>query len=225
MRRRSVAENGVPARAGRVRPVPRGTGAPRGAAGSCGVQDPAAGLSRQSGEAEDSLTPELRARTASSPDNDAARGNYRTARARQARPKGVTQVHQWQNPLERGTRLKPDGYGPGQAVSESPDVRGTVPTGGLMRRDGTATHCPRERRGRPAGEELGADPDKRTAVNVGTRPVSPTCPSGCRQGAASADGPGRGRSSRSSPSPGEPGTWRRGAAGLQRPPVMRGGRR
>jgi hypothetical protein len=189
------------------------------------VQDPAAGLSRQPGEAEDSLTPELRARTVSSPDNDAARGDCRTARARQARPKGVTQVHQWQNPLERGTRLKPDGYGPGQAVSESPDVRGTVPTGGLMRWDGTATHCPRERRGRPAGEELGADPDKRTAVNVGTRPVSPTCPSWCRQGAASADGPGRGRSSRSSPSPGEPGTWRRGAAGLQRPSGRRGGRR
>lgn len=33
--------------------------------------------------------------------------------------------------------------------------------------------CPRDCHDRPAGEELGADPDKRTAVNVGTRPVSP----------------------------------------------------
>ena len=33
--------------------------------------------------------------------------------------------------------------------------------------------CPRDRHDRPAGEELGADPDKRTAVNVGTRPQSP----------------------------------------------------
>ena len=189
------------------------------------MQDPAAGLSRQPGEAEDSLTPELRVRTASSSDNDAARGNYRTAWARQARPKGVTQGHPWQNPLERGTRLKPDGYGPGQAVSESPEQRGTRPDRRMNAPGRNHGACPRERRDRAAGEELGADPDKRTVVNVGTRPVSPTCPSGCRQGAASADGPVRGRSSRSSPSPGEPGTWRRGAAGLQRPSGMRGGRR
>jgi hypothetical protein len=189
------------------------------------VQDLADGLSRQPDEAEGSLTPELRVRMASGPDNDAACGNYRTVRARQARPKGVTQVHQCQNPLERGTRLKPDGYGPGQAGSESSDARGSRPDRRIDAPGRDRDACPCERRDRPAGEELGADPDKRAAVNVGTRPVSPTCSTGRRQGAASADGPGRGRSSRSSPSPGEPGTWRRGAAGLQRPTVTREGRR
>ena len=135
---------------------------------------------------------------ASGPDNDAARWDCRTARARQARPKGVIPVHQCQNPLERGTRLKPDGYGPGQAVSESPEQRGTRPDRRMNAPGRNHGACPRERRDRAAGEELGADPDKRTVVNVGTVPVSPTCPSGCRQGAASADGVGMGRSSRSS---------------------------
>ena len=169
---------------------------------------------------------------ASGPDNDAARWDCRTARARQARPKGVIPVHQCQNPLERGTRLKPDGYGPGQAVSESPEQRGTRPDRRMNAPERNHGACPRERRDRAAGEELGADPDKRTVVNVGTVPVSPTCPSGCRQGAASADGVGMGRSSRSSRRSndrpwraGEPSTGRRGAAGLQRPSVMRGGRR
>ena len=135
---------------------------------------------------------------ASGPDNDAAGWDCRTARARQARPKGVIPVHQCQNPLERGTRLKPDGYGPGQAVSESPEQRGTRPDRRMNAPERNHGACPRERRDRAAGEELGADPDKRTVVNVGTVPVSPTCPSGCRQGAASADGVGMGRSSRSS---------------------------
>ena len=196
------------------------------------MRDPDAGLSRQPGEAEGSLTPELRVRMASGPDNDAARWDCRTARARQARPKGVIPVHQCQNPLERGTRLKPDGYGPGQAVREFPDARGTRPDRRMYAPGRNHGACPRERRDGAAGEELGADPDKRTVVNVGTVPVSPTCPSGCGQGAASADGAGMGRSSRSSRRSndrswraGEPSTGRRGAAGLQRPPVTRGGRR
>jgi hypothetical protein len=196
------------------------------------VQDPTAGLSRQPGEAEGSLTPELRGRAASGPDNDAARRDCRTARARQARPKGVIPVNQCQNPLERGTRLQPDGYGPGQAVCESPDGRGSRPDRRMNAPGRNRGACPRERRGGAAGEELGADPDKRTVVNVGTVPVSPTCPSGCRQGAASAEGGGMGRSSRSSRrsndrprGTGEPSTGRRRAAGLQRPTVTRGGRR
>ena len=135
---------------------------------------------------------------ASGPDNDAARWDCRTARARQARPKGVIPVHQCQNPLERGTRLKPDGYGPGQAVSESPEQRGTSPDRRMNAPGRNHGACPRERRDSAAGEELGADPDKRTVVIVGTVPVSPTRPSGCRQSAASADGVGMGRSSRSS---------------------------
>jgi hypothetical protein len=136
------------------------------------------------------------------------------------------EVNQCQNPLERGSRLKPDGYGLGQAVSAVlvlTEGCGPVGVANALRR--VCDAWPRERHGRPAGEELGADPVKRTAVNVGTRPVPPTSALAGRRGAASADGAGRGRSSRSSRSPGEPGTWRRGAAGLQRPSGMRGGRR
>lgn len=38
---------------------------------------------------------------------------------------------------------------------------------------GACGECPRDRHARPAGEELGADPVKRTVVNVGTRPEPP----------------------------------------------------
>jgi hypothetical protein len=38
---------------------------------------------------------------------------------------------------------------------------------------GACGECPRDRHAKPAGEELGTDPAKRTAVNVGTRPVPP----------------------------------------------------
>jgi len=169
---------------------------------------------------------------ASGPDNDAARWDCRTAWARLARPKGVIPVHQCQNPLERGTRLKPDGYGPGQAEKRFPGLTGDRPDRRMNAPGRVRDACPRERHGSAAGEELGADPDKRTVVNVGTVPVSPTRPAGRRQGAASADGAGMGRSSRSSRRSsdrpwraGEPSTGRRGAAGLQRPTVMRGGRR
>ena len=190
------------------------------------MQDPAAGLSRQPGEAEDSLTPGLRGRVASSPDNDAADGGLSDRARAASKTERRNEVNQCQNPLERGSRLKPDGYGPGQAVSESPKLRGARPRCALwMRRAGVHDACPRERRVMTAGEELGAHPVKRAAVNVGTRPVSPTSALAGRQGAASADGPGRGRSSRSSRRRGKPGTWRRGAAGLQRPSVMRGGHR
>ena len=171
-------------------------------------------------------------RMASGPDNDAARWDCRTAWARLARPKGVIPVHQCQNPLERGTRLKPDGYGPGQAEKRFPGLTGDRPDRRMNAPGRVRDACPRERHGSAAGEELGADPDKRTVVNVGTVPVSPTRPAGRRQGAASADGAGMGRSSRSSRRSsdrpwraGEPSTGRRGAAGLQRPTVMRGGRR
>lgn len=47
-------------------------------------------VSRQPGEAEDSLTPGLRVRATSRHDYDAARGNYQTVWARQAGRRGVT---------------------------------------------------------------------------------------------------------------------------------------
>ncbi len=59
-----------------------------------GCKTPPLGCRSSPVEAEGSPTPELRGRAGSSPDNDAARGDCRTARARQARRKGVMQVNQ-----------------------------------------------------------------------------------------------------------------------------------
>ena len=42
-----------------------------------------------------------------------------------------------------------------------------------LRRPVACGEWPRDRHNRPAGEELGTDPAERTAVNVGTGPVSP----------------------------------------------------
>ena len=164
------------------RPPPRlgptqscGAGAPRGAAGSFGVRDPAAGLSRQPGEAEGSLTPELRGRMASSPDNDATRGDCRIARARQAR----RTVCDASEPVIEPPQAKPPAQTrrirAGQAVRGNPEEwPGTrLSTTAWLRRSGACGEWPRDRHNKPAGEELGTDPAKRTAVNVGTRPVSP----------------------------------------------------
>ena len=49
-----------------------------------------------------------------------------------------------------------------------------------------------DRRGRPAGEKLGAAPTNRSAVNVGTVLVSALSALAAGSGAASADGTGRG---------------------------------
>jgi hypothetical protein len=68
-----------------------------------GLEGPSAGLSQQFGEADGSLTPEVRGRAGSSRDNDGARRHCQTARARLARRIGVTRVNQWLNPRKRGT--------------------------------------------------------------------------------------------------------------------------
>src|SRR4051794_7534980 len=75
-------------------------------------------------------------------------------------------------------------------------------------------NSPRDRHDRPAGEELGADPDKRTAANVGTRPVPPRPAIGAGKAQRQPTAAGRGRSLRSSPSRGKPGAWPREASGL-----------
>jgi hypothetical protein len=54
------------------------------------VERPTSGLSQQAGEAEGSLTPEVRGRVASSPDNDGTGRYCQTARVRLARQRGVT---------------------------------------------------------------------------------------------------------------------------------------
>jgi hypothetical protein len=147
--------------------------APRGAAGSCGVRDPTAGLSRQPGEAEGSLTPELRGRAASSPDNDAARGDCRTVRARLARRTVCDESEPVIEPSQAETPAQTRWIWAGQAVRGNPVSRGNPASGDDGCRPGACGVWPRERHARPAGEQLGTDPAKRTAVNVGTRPVSP----------------------------------------------------
>src|ERR1700712_1256633 len=71
-----------------------------------------------------------------------------------------------------------------------------------------------------AGTELGSSPVERTAVNVGTVPVL-TLGRVHQHGSwgwvrSSADRVGAGRSRRSTPSRGKPGTWGRAAAGSRR---------
>jgi hypothetical protein len=76
--------------------------------------------------------------------------------------------------------------GRASGVREPRGKAGNPADGGEIRRCPKACdECPRDRLTKPAGEELGTDPAKRTAVNVGTRPVSPRP----RQGAGKAKGP------------------------------------
>jgi hypothetical protein len=138
------------------------------------VRDPTAGLSRQPGEAEGSLTLELRGRAASSPDNDATRQDCRMAWARLAR----RTVCDASEPVIEPPQASPPGSNPmdtGRASgAREPLLCGeTGSRRRLVRRSGACGECPRDRHAKPAGEELGTDPAKRTAVNVGTRPVPP----------------------------------------------------
>jgi hypothetical protein len=149
--------------------------APRGAAGSFGVRDPDAGLSRQPGEAEGSLTPELRGRMASSPDNDATRGDCRIARARQARRTVCDASEPVIEPPQAMPPAQTRWIRAGLAVRGNPEIRrGTRPVAMpiVVSREACG-ELPRDRHNKPAGEELDTDPVKRTVVNVGTRPVSP----------------------------------------------------
>ncbi len=75
-------------------------------------------------EAEGSPIPEPRVRAASGPDNDAARRDCRTARARQARWIGETQVNQWQNPLQRRPPAQTRRIRAGQAGRREPAFAG-----------------------------------------------------------------------------------------------------
>ena len=100
-------------------PIPRFPRAPRGAMYPGGGEGPAFGLSQQPGEAEGSLTLEVQGRAGSSPDNDGTGRHRQTARARQARRKGVTRVNQWLNPLKTWNRLQPGGCGPGQQCTSA----------------------------------------------------------------------------------------------------------
>ena len=139
-------------------------------------------------------------------------------------------VNQCLNPLKRAPWLKPDGYGPGERCAGTPSLRGDRLPAALPSL-GACGECPRDRHAMPAGEELGTDPAKRTAVNVGTRPVPPSLfrEAGKAQRRLMAPGGGialvvvagvtTGRGGRESRLQGEGEQWACGPSG------MRGGRR
>ena len=140
--------------------VARCEGAPRGAVGSCWVQDSTAGLSRQPGEAEGSLTPELRGRVASSPDNDATAtcGDCRTVRARLARrtvcdeSEPVIEAPQANTP---GSNRMDTGRMSG---AREPRFAGRPVCGGDGCRPEAHGGRPRDRHTKPAAERAGTDP-------------------------------------------------------------------
>ena len=136
------------------------------------MQGPTAGLSRQPGEAEGSLTPELRGRAASSPDNDATRGDYRTVRARLARRTVCDESEPVIEPPQAKPPAQTRWIRAGSAVRGKPMLSGN-PVSDAGQRFGSCGERPRDRRAKAAGEQLDADPAKRTAVNVGTRPAPP----------------------------------------------------
>jgi hypothetical protein len=155
----------------------------------------------------------------SSPDNDGTGWYCQTARVRQARREGVARANQWQNPLKRGIGSNLADVGR-DAAHASPCGLVTpwwyfVAGAEAMRKDCGVLVA------RLQGKSWAPSPSIDRLVNVGTVLGLPVL---WRAGSLSADGPGVGRSLRSSPSRGKPGTWRREAANLQRRSGTRGGR-
>jgi len=123
-------------------------------------------------------------------------------RARPARQKGATKVNQRLNPLKRdtGSNLVDVGRIAVHAVRRR--LRPATPKPIQCSRWGGHEEGLRRTRGDAAGEELGADPDERHMVNVGTTPGAalPAAPPGRRRaGPLSADARGWGGGSVGAP--------------------------
>jgi hypothetical protein len=192
------------------------------------VRDPAAGPSQRAGEAEGSLTPELRVRVGAALTTTERAGTSDRAGPASKADRGNESEPVIEPPQATTPGPETDGCGLGHAERGAPEIsRAPRPSGGANTGPfGVRGEWLRDRHGRPAGEELGAAPADRLAVNVGTvrLPASPalvgwTVRRSVRWWRRA------GRSFRSSPSRGKPGAWRREAAGLQRPSGRRGGRR
>ncbi len=107
------------------------------------------------------------------------------------------------------------------------DGRGTPEAVGTRCQGGCGEGL-RRTRSEAAGAQSGSYSDERITVNTGTVPVLPGRPypaGGMGLGASTADRSGAGRSRRSTPSRGEPGTWGRAAAVTRRTGGCNAGRR
>jgi hypothetical protein len=178
------------------------------------------GPSQRVAEAGGSPVLEAQGVGGSSPDNDGTVRYCQTGRVRQARREGVARANQWQNPLKRGigsnlADVGRDAAHAGAGVGRR--LRGWYFVAGAeaMRKDCGVLVA------RLQGKSWAPPPSIDRLVNVGTILGLPVM---WRAGSLSAVGPGVGRSLRSSPSRGKPGTWRREAADLQRQTGTRGGR-
>jgi hypothetical protein len=111
---------------------------------------------------------------ASSPDNDETGRHLQTARARQARRDGTRVQKPVVEPPQGQNRLEPGGHGPERSArpAMARRLRSSLHGAGL----GGHEEGLRRTHGDAAGEKLGASPVERSAVNVGTIPISPSPP-------------------------------------------------
>ena len=96
--------------------------APRGAVGSGGVRDLAAGLSQQPGEAEGSPSPELRVRAGAALTTPGRAEHHRIASGPASKTERRNESEPVIEPPQDSTRLQPDGYGLGEAVRGCPRI-------------------------------------------------------------------------------------------------------
>ena len=110
----------------------------------------------------------------SSPDNDGTGRHRQTARVRQARRRGVRVQEPVVEPPKVERRLEPDGCGPVSGAHGDGVAVGVTSVRSRIGRAGGHGEVLRGSRGEAAGEELGAYPVEREAVNVGTIPRLPS---------------------------------------------------
>ena len=153
-------------------------------------------------------------RVGSSPDKAGTCQHCQMVRVRRAGRKGVREEPAFTS-LNACTGSNLADMGRGGAHPPSVAVGNSWVGIGRSAREATAK-CLRGSRGDAAGAESGSSSVERITVNMGTvlRSRRPSAHPACRVrlGAPSADRAGTGRSRRSTPSRGEPGTWGRTAA-------------
>jgi hypothetical protein len=88
-------------------------------------------------------------------------------------------VNQCLNPLKRGNRLQPGGYGPGSSARHLLRLWVATPKPTIDVGGEAVGECLRRTRGEAAAAKLDADPINRDMVNVGTFSGSPS-PSCCQ---------------------------------------------